>query len=117
MTGVDATSTANLRILRRGREKRRHSLSEFTSEGTQRNIRLDREETIIGRATDADIQLASKKTSRRHACLRLVGTDCVLLDKDSNNGVFLNGVQIHSAVLHDGDVIQVGDNVFVYHED
>jgi pSer/pThr/pTyr-binding forkhead associated (FHA) protein len=41
----------------------------------------------------------------------------VLADNDSENGVFLNGVKIHSAVLRDGDVIQMADNVFVYHED
>ena len=30
---------------------------------------------------------------------------------------FLNGVKVHSAILRDGDVIQLADNVFVYHED
>jgi pSer/pThr/pTyr-binding forkhead associated (FHA) protein len=39
------------------------------------------------------------------------------VDNDSRNGVFLNGVKVHSAVLRDGDVIQVADSVFVYHED
>ena len=41
----------------------------------------------------------------------------MLVDNDSDNGVILNGAKIHSAVLRDGDVIQVADNVFVYHED
>jgi pSer/pThr/pTyr-binding forkhead associated (FHA) protein len=49
--------------------------------------------------------------------LRVRGTDCVLVDNDSHNGVILNGVKVHSAVLRDGDVIQAADNVFVYHED
>ena len=117
MTGVDATITATVRILRREREKRRHSLSEFENDGTQRAISLDREETVIGRAPDAHVRLTSKRASRQHAFLRVRGTDCVLVDNDSHNGVILNGVKVHSAVLHDGDVIQVADNVFVYHEE
>lgn len=117
MSGVDATITATVRILRREREKRRHSLSEFEGDHTQRVILLDREETVIGRATDAHIHLASKRASRHHAYFRLRGTDCVLMDNESHNGVILNGVKVYSAVLRDGDVIQVADSVFVYHED
>jgi hypothetical protein len=30
--------------------------------------------------------------------------------------VYLNGVRAHSAVLHDGDTLQIGDVVFVFHE-
>ena len=38
-------------------------------------------------------------------------------ENDSDHGVLLNGVQVHAAVLRDGDVIQVADSVFVYRED
>lgn len=117
MTGVDATITATVRILRRERESRRHSLSEFEGDGTQKVITLNREETVMGRAPEADVRLSSKRASREHAFLRVRGTDCVLVDNDSHNGVILNGVKVHSAVLRDGDVIQAADNVFVYHED
>jgi pSer/pThr/pTyr-binding forkhead associated (FHA) protein len=117
MAGVDATITATVRILRRERETRRHSLSEFENDGTHRQISLDREEMVIGRAADAHVRLSSKRASRHHAFLRVRGTDCVLVDNDSHNGVILNGVKVHSAVLRDGDVIQVADSVFVYHED
>jgi pSer/pThr/pTyr-binding forkhead associated (FHA) protein len=117
MTGIDATLTATVRILRRARETRRHSLSEFENDGTQRLISLDRQETVVGRSPEAHLRLSSKRASRHHAFFRLHGTDCVLVDNDSHNGVVLNGVKVHSAVLRDGDVIQVADNVFVYHED
>jgi pSer/pThr/pTyr-binding forkhead associated (FHA) protein len=40
----------------------------------------------------------------------------MLFDNDSHNGVFLNGVKIHSAVLRDGDVVQVADSIFIYSE-
>mgnify|MGYP003350451155 CR=1 FL=1 len=39
-----------------------------------------------------------------------------LLDNGSRNGVLLNGLKIHTAVLRDGDVVQVADAVFIYHE-
>jgi pSer/pThr/pTyr-binding forkhead associated (FHA) protein len=117
MTEIDPTITATVRILRRERERRRHSLSEFASDGSQKVITLDHDETVIGRGTEADIRLTSKRASRQHAFFRVRGTDCVLVDNDSHNGVILNGVKVHSAVLREGDVIQVADNVFVYHED
>jgi len=120
MTGVDATnvsSAATASILRRSRESRRHSLSEMEDDGTVRTISLYRKETVIGRDPEAHIHLSSKRASRQHAFFRVHGTDCLLVDNDSLHGVRLNGVKVHSAVLHDGDVIQAGDNVFVYHED
>lgn len=117
MAGVDATITAAVTILRREREMRHHSLSEFESNGTRRKISIDRAVTVMGRSDDAFIHLASKRASRHHAFLKLRGNDCVLIDNDSHNGVVLNGVKVHSAVLRDGDVIQVADSVFVYHED
>lgn len=117
MAGIDPTITATLRILRRERDRRRHSLAEFDDDGTKRLIALERDETIIGRASDAHIHLASKRASRHHAFLRVRGTDCIISDNDSHNGVILNGVKVHSAVLRDGDVIQVADSIFVYRED
>jgi pSer/pThr/pTyr-binding forkhead associated (FHA) protein len=117
MTEVNATITANVRMLRRERGTRRHSLEQIEGDGTSAQVLLNRDEMVIGRGVDTQIRLASKRASRQHAFLRLHGTDCVLVDNDSHNGVFLNGVKVHSAVLRDGDVIQVADSVFVYHED
>jgi pSer/pThr/pTyr-binding forkhead associated (FHA) protein len=96
MTEYDATVTGNVHILRRQRDARRHSLEQFEGDG---------------------VRLTSKRASRQHAFLRLHGTDCMLFDNDSHNGVFLNGVKVYSAVLRDGDVIQVADSIFVYSED
>jgi two-component system response regulator AtoC len=117
MTEYDATITGNVHILRRQRDARRHSLEQFEGDGGQRVIKLEGEEMVIGRAPDAHVRLTSKRASRQHAFLRLHGTDCMLFDNDSHNGVYLNGVKVYSAVLRDGDVIQVADSVFVYSED
>jgi pSer/pThr/pTyr-binding forkhead associated (FHA) protein len=40
-----------------------------------------------------------------------------MVDNDSHNGILLNGVRVHSAVLRDGDVIHVADSVFVFREE
>ena len=117
MTRVDALITASVRILRRERGARRHTLSESEGDVTLRTHALNREETVIGRGEEVQIRLSSNRISRHHVFLRVRGTDCVLVDNDSQNGVMLNGVKVHSAVLRDGDVIQVAHTVFVYHED
>jgi pSer/pThr/pTyr-binding forkhead associated (FHA) protein len=116
-TDADLTVAMKLRMLRRERGPRRHSLEQIEGDGSCAEIVLDADELVMGRGSDTQIRLASKKASRQHAFFRVHGTDCVLLDNDSHNGVFLNGVKIHSAVLREGDVVQVADSVFVYHED
>ncbi|MGD1086532.1 MAG: FHA domain-containing protein [Verrucomicrobiota bacterium] len=116
MNEVNATITANVRMLRRERATRRHTLEQIEGDNSSSHFTLNQDEMVIGRGSDTQIRLASKRASRQHAFLRVHGTDCLLVDNDSHNGVFLNGVKVHSAVLRDGDVIQVADSVFVYHE-
>ncbi len=116
MTEFDSTIRGDDKPARRGRESRRHSLEQTDGGGAPRQIVLGPGESIMGRAADAQVHLASKRASRHHAHLRVRGTDCVLFDNDSDNGIFLNGVKIHSAVLRDGDVIQAAGSTFVYYE-
>jgi pSer/pThr/pTyr-binding forkhead associated (FHA) protein len=116
MTKFDQNISGTAHILRRQRDTRRHALEQVEGEGGPRVVVLEGDEMVIGRAPDAQVCLTSNRASRQHAFLRPHGTDCVLFDNDSRNGVFLNGVKVHSAVLRDGDVIQVADSVFVYNE-
>ena len=117
MAEFDATITGNIRMQRRGRDSHRHSLELLEGEGSLREITIEGDELVMGRAAETHLRLNSKRASRFHAFLRVRGTDCVLQDNDSHNGVYLNGVKVYSAVLREGDVIQVADSVFVYHED
>src|ERR1043166_5072872 len=113
----DVTIATKVMVFRRERAVRQHSLEqiECPSEGECKPIILDRAELCLGRANEADIRLASQRASRQHAFLTRRGADYVLRDNDSHNGVFLNGVKVYSAVLRDGDVIQIADHAFVYH--
>jgi pSer/pThr/pTyr-binding forkhead associated (FHA) protein len=117
MIEYDATITGNVGMLRRGRETRRHSLELLEGEGPLREITIEGDELVMGRGAETHFRLNSKRASRLHAFFRVRGTDCVLQDNDSHNGVYLNGVKVYSAVLREGDVIQVADSIFVYHED
>ena len=116
MTDSDVTSTGSAHTVRRHRDARRHLLEQIEGEGAPRVFVLEGHEMLIGRAPESQVRLGSKRASRLHALLRLRGTDCQLLDNDSHNGVYLNGVKVHSALLRDGDMIQVADSVFVYSE-
>lgn len=67
-------------------------------------------ELSIGRQADCDVVLDSTTVSRRHATLRLLPDQTVILtDLNSTNGTFLNGVRLYgSAKVGPGDVILIG---------
>ncbi len=112
----DATVATKMIVLRKEREVRHHALEQFEGEGAPRRILLQSDEITLGRADNAMIRISSKRASRVHATLTRRGTDFVVQDNDSHNGVFLNGVKIYSAILRDGDIIQIADCAFVYRE-
>ena len=55
-------------------------------------------------------QSIDKSTSPFHAEINLQGCDHVLKDLDSAKGTFVNNRQIKEVVIHDGDLIEYGDN-------
>jgi pSer/pThr/pTyr-binding forkhead associated (FHA) protein len=102
--------------VRRERKVRQYHLEQIDGPGAPRGFTLEKDEIILGRASGAGIELNSGLVSRYHAWLTRRGTDYVLRDHESQNGIYLNGVKIHSAVLREGDLIQVADCAFVYRE-
>lgn len=116
MMRPDATISTQVVIARMDRDVRPHHLEQIDGEGAPQRIVLDQPEMIIGRAEDAGIRLLSQRASRHHAVLARRGVEYAIRDNDSRNGIFLNGVKVHSAVLRDGDIIQIADCVFTYHE-
>jgi hypothetical protein len=79
-------------------------------------IELDRDTLIVGRAEDVDIKVPSSALSRRHVRLERYQGSYRVIDLDSSNGVYLNEIRVHSAVLRDSDTLQLGNAVFIYHE-
>lgn len=63
---------------------------------------------LIGRSKRSDLVINDPNVSRRHAELRLRGNDYIILDLDSTNGVEVNGRQVKTCVLKNGDVLTLG---------
>jgi hypothetical protein len=79
-------------------------------------IELRDADMILGRADDVDVRIPSSALSRRHMRIESYAFGHRVVDLDSANGVFLNEVRVHSAVMRDGDVLQLGNVVLLYHE-
>jgi pSer/pThr/pTyr-binding forkhead associated (FHA) protein len=71
---------------------------------------------IVGRSAEADLRIDSEELSRKHMLIVRSADEFACEDMDSRNGIFLNGVKIHSATLRDKDTLQLGAVVLVYHE-
>ncbi len=69
-------------------------------------------ETTIGRILGNAIPVASGALSKRHARVMFTNGAFVLVDLGSTNGSCVNGKQVTSQVLRDGDLIEIGDAVF-----
>src|SRR5262249_41515356 len=77
------------------------------------NIMLDKPILLLGRHAECDIQLNSRKVSRRHCCIAQVSTYLVVRDLGSTNGIRINGVRVLEGRLKGGDELTVGN--FRYH--
>ncbi|MEI8406974.1 MULTISPECIES: DUF3662 and FHA domain-containing protein [unclassified Kribbella] len=69
---------------------------------------------VLGRGTDADIQINDPGVSRRHAEIRLMpegngGMRVVLVDLGSTNGTLVNGRRSTEAELVDGSTVRIGN--------
>jgi pSer/pThr/pTyr-binding forkhead associated (FHA) protein len=84
--------------------------------GAPKEFSLDRDKLTIGRAPGLEISIPSEQLSRTHARLSRHGHSFSCVDLDSRNGLYLNSVKVHSAVLSSGDTLQLGDVIFVYTE-
>ncbi|GAA4539059.1 ATP transporter ATP-binding protein/permease [Mycobacterium paraffinicum] len=68
----------------------------------------------IGRANDNDIVIPEVLASRHHATLVPTPRGTEIHDNRSINGTFVNGARVDSAVLHDGDVVTIGNIDLVF---
>lgn len=114
----DAPQTAMTRLPAsfKPRPRRAHLLEQTAGPGSPQRFELSRDTLLVGRGSTADLRLDSDDVSRTHAQLLRIDDEYTVEDLDSRNGVFLNGLQVHSAVLRDGDQLQLGDVAFTYTE-
>jgi hypothetical protein len=76
-------------------------------------IRLTQDVSVIGRGTEADVQVTDPGVSRRHAMLRLRPTPSIV-DLGSTNGTLVDDHRSEQADLYDGAVITVGNTKIVF---
>lgn len=69
---------------------------------------LDQPTTAAGRHPDSDIFLDDVTVSRRHAEFRQENNDFQVVDVGSLNGTYVNREPVDSAVLVNGDEVQIG---------
>jgi diguanylate cyclase (GGDEF)-like protein len=83
-------------------------------------VKLEKERTVVGRGSNADLVLRDEIASRLHAEFMhlCVEEDCIeyyVSDLDSTNGTFLNGAKVTSQqLLQDGDKIKIGNHLMKF---
>lgn len=110
------TMVSSIPTVRKERVIRPAFLEQENGEGAPRRVTLSEKRVVMGRADDTDILIKHPKASRHHAVIEYRGGEYIMRDNNSRNGFYLNGLRVYSAVLREGDVLQVTDCVFVYHE-
>jgi len=83
--------------------------------GPKRGVRLDiDEQAILGRSSEADLQLVDGKVSRQHCRFTAKRGKLEVEDLGSHNGTFVNGERLKAPrQLAPGDEVAVGDSLFV----
>lgn len=74
------------------------------------NILLDKPIMLFGRHPECDIQIESRKVSRRHCCVAQVSDYLVVRDLGSTNGIRINGVRVLEGRLKGGDELTIGSH-------
>ena len=73
------------------------------------SILIDKPVLMFGRHQECDVQLNSKKVSRRHCVLAQVNDYLVIRDLGSTNGVRINGQRVVEGKLLPGDEVMIGN--------
>lgn len=92
----------------------RHGTPQVMLEVNGRRRPINPPGVVLGRGTDADIQINDPGVSRRHAEIRLMpegpeGVRVVLVDLGSTNGTLVNGRRTAEAELSDGSTVRIGN--------
>lgn len=73
------------------------------------NITVDKPILLLGRHQECDVQIPSRKISRRHCCIAQIGQQLVFRDLFSTNGIRINGTRVAEGTARHGDEITIGN--------
>ncbi len=85
----------------------------FDARHGNREIPLEKLPVLLGRGTDAGIQLLDRFASRRHCEISERDGRLFVRDLGSTNGSFVNGQHADECWLRPGDTLSVGATTFV----
>jgi len=86
-------------------------------DGRQVEVPLKKAVQVIGRQTDVAVRIPSAAVSRHHCEVAVTDTGITVKDLGSSNGTFVNRKPTTQANLKAGDLLCVGDKVFVVRVD
>jgi diguanylate cyclase (GGDEF)-like protein len=75
---------------------------------------LSKDEIVLGRGGDCDIQVDRDSVSRKHARVFRTGDDWLIEDLNSTNGSYVNDVPIQRSPLRDNDYLKIGAAIFKF---
>jgi hypothetical protein len=87
------------------------------SRGEEQTYFLTRAVTVIGRAAEADLRINDPGVSRKHAEIRVQGSDMSIADLGSTNGIRVNDAPVSRHSLLNGDRIELGSTTLVFRRD
>ena len=74
----------------------------------RRIVNIDKPLFTIGRRTETDLRLTGSDISRLHAEISVEGDVCVIRDKESRFGTFVNGERVAERTLANADALRFG---------
>lgn len=86
-------------------------------DSTNQRFELRQGSNLVGRGSEADLQLLDQGVSRRHLDIQYDGRRATVYDLGSTNGTTVNGHEIGSHVLNHGDVVRLGHTRMVFQQE
>ncbi len=115
---ADAVATADLKAtlapgrIRRGQQlmERPNRLVMLVGPTPGEEYPLEKDRMVIGRAEDAEVSVNHNSVSRVHCEIHKLGEGrWEIVDKQSSNGVRVNGAELTRGLIEAGDTIELGD--------
>jgi len=78
-----------------------------------RMVELSERSSLIGRSADCHLPIDDEAASRQHARVDREGSDYVLHDLGSTNGLFVDNARVKRHVLRDGNRVQLGSATII----
>jgi len=93
---------------------RRYSLAVILGANAGHIYSILKPRAVMGRGQGCDIQLQDSEVSRRHAMIEVRGEDAMLVDLQSTNGTFVEGVRIQRAPLPSHQEFSLGTTTLMF---